>query len=138
MLSTCAKQLFRDSTAAVLAHNNNNNNEYLERLTCTGPKRLHVLYKYILSKFNAYNMNAHTHTHARTHKELISYFFSHLSFNLKMIPVDSVHYGVFAEDGQAEVNEAYKFHSGEVSVHYLLHLLLLLLLLLCPDITLCG
>ena len=32
----------------------NNNNEYLERLTRTGPKRLHVLYKYILSKFNAY------------------------------------------------------------------------------------
>ena len=45
---------------------NNNNNEYLERLTRTGPKRLHVLYKYILSKFNAYNMNAHTH--ARTHR----------------------------------------------------------------------
>ena len=46
--------------------NNNNNNEYLERLTSTGPKRLHVLYKYILSKFNAYNINAHTHpqTHA--------------------------------------------------------------------------
>ena len=42
----------------------NNNNEYLERLTRTGPKRLHVLYKYILSKFKAYNMNAHTHTHA--------------------------------------------------------------------------
>ena len=38
----------------------NNNNEYLERLTRSGPKRLHVLYKYILSKFNAYNMNAHT------------------------------------------------------------------------------
>ena len=37
-----------------------------ERLTRTGPKRLHVLYKYILSKFNAYNMNAHTHTH--THR----------------------------------------------------------------------
>ena len=36
--------------------------EYLERLTCTDPKRLHVLYKYILSKFNAY-MNAHTHAH---------------------------------------------------------------------------
>ena len=35
-------------------------NEYLERLTRTGPKRLHILYKYILSKFNAYNMNAHT------------------------------------------------------------------------------
>ena len=46
---------------------NNNNNEYLECLTCTGPKRLHVLYKYILSKFNAYNMNAHTHTHTHTH-----------------------------------------------------------------------
>ena len=46
---------------------NNNNNEYLERLTRTGPKRLHVLYKYILSKFNAYNMNAHTYE--RTHTE---------------------------------------------------------------------
>ena len=44
-----------------------NNNEYLERLTRTGPKRLHVLGKYILSKFNAYNMNAHTHT--RTHTQ---------------------------------------------------------------------
>ena len=29
---------------------NNNNNEYLERLTRTGPKRLHVLYKYIFVK----------------------------------------------------------------------------------------
>ena len=52
---------------------NNNNYEYLERLTRTGPKRLHVLYKYILSNFNAYNMNAHTythtHTHARTHTD---------------------------------------------------------------------
>ena len=36
---------------------NNNNNEYLERLARTGPKRLHALYKYILSNFNAYNMN---------------------------------------------------------------------------------
>ena len=35
----------------------NNNNEYLERLTRTGPKRLHVLCKYTLSKFNAYNKN---------------------------------------------------------------------------------
>ena len=47
--------------------NRNNNNEYLERLTRTGPKRLHILYKYILSKFNTYNMNAHTH--ARTHTD---------------------------------------------------------------------
>ena len=46
---------------------NNNNNKYLERLTRTGPKRLHVLYKYILSKFSAYNMNAHTR--ARTHRD---------------------------------------------------------------------
>ena len=46
---------------------NNNDNEYLQRLTRTGPKRLHVLYKYILSKFNAYNMNAHTHRLAHTH-----------------------------------------------------------------------
>ena len=29
---------------------NNNNNEYLERLTRTGPKRLHVLYKYVFVK----------------------------------------------------------------------------------------
>ena len=50
------------------SHNVNNNNEYLERLTRTGPKRLHVLYKYILSKFNAYKMNVHTH--ARTHTQI--------------------------------------------------------------------
>ena len=45
----------------------NNNNKYLEHLTCTSPKRLHILYKYILSKFSAYNMNAHTHTHTHAH-----------------------------------------------------------------------
>ena len=50
----------------------NNNNEYLERLTRTGPKHLHVLYKYILSKFNAYNMNAHTHS--RTHTDSFCLF----------------------------------------------------------------
>ena len=49
----------------------NNNNEYLERLTRTGPKRLHALYKYILSKFNAYNMNARTHT--RTHTQRLTH-----------------------------------------------------------------
>ena len=79
--------------SAAQHHHSNNNNEYLERLThtgpkclhilrlthtgpkClhilrlthTGPKRLHVLYKYILSKFNAYNMNTHTHTHRLAH-----------------------------------------------------------------------
>ena len=41
---------------------NNNNNEYLECLTHIGPKCLHILYKHILSKFNAYNMNTHTYT----------------------------------------------------------------------------
>ena len=57
---------------------NNNNNEYLERLTRTGSKRLHVLDKYILSKLIAYtharthtdshtHARAHTHTRARTH-----------------------------------------------------------------------
>ena len=57
----------------VFVCNNNNNNEYLEHLTRTGPKRLHVLFKYILSKFNACNINAHTHArtqrlaHAHTH-----------------------------------------------------------------------
>ena len=64
---------------------NNNNNEYLERLARTGPKRLHVLYKYILSKFNAYNMNAHTHarthtdshTHARAHKHTHTHTHKH-------------------------------------------------------------
>ena len=49
----------------------NNNNEYLdlECLTCTGPKCLYIFYKYILSKFNAYNMNAPTcmHTHRLAH-----------------------------------------------------------------------
>ena len=65
----------------------NNNNEYLERLTRTGPKRLHVLYKYILSKFIAYNMNAHTHarthtdshTHAHTHTHIHTHTHTHLS-----------------------------------------------------------
>ena len=51
----------------------NNNNEYSECLTHTGPKRLHVLYKYILSKFNKYNKNTHTHMHA--HKDLHTYYY---------------------------------------------------------------
>ena len=65
------KHVVRKTAACArsLKHNNNSN-EYLERLTRTGPKHLYVLYKYILSKFNAY-MNAHTHahTHARTHTD---------------------------------------------------------------------
>ena len=66
---------------------NNNNNEYLERLTRTGPKRLHVLYKYILSKFNAYNMNAHTHrlahTQTRTHTDSHTHTHTHDFFFFK-------------------------------------------------------
>ena len=38
-----------------------------EHLTHAGPKRLHILYVYIVAKFNAYNRNLHTHAHARTH-----------------------------------------------------------------------
>ena len=53
----------------------NNNNEYLESLTHTCPKRLHILYKHILSKFNAYNMNAHTH--ARTHTDSHTHTHTH-------------------------------------------------------------
>ena len=59
------------------AANNNNNNEYLERLTRTGPKCLHVLYKYIFVKIQCIqhecthtdsHMHAHTRTHTHTHK----------------------------------------------------------------------
>ena len=58
-----------------LNNNDNNNNGYLERLTRTGTKRLHVLYKYILSKFNVSSMNAHTH--ARTHTDLNTHTHTH-------------------------------------------------------------
>ena len=56
-----------------LVNNNNNNNEYLERLTRTGPQLLHILHKYILSKFNAYNMNAHAHTHTCRHTHRLTH-----------------------------------------------------------------
>ena len=60
------------------AANNNNNNEYLERLTRTGPKCLHVLYKYIFVKIQCIqhecthtdsHMHAHTRTHTHTHTQ---------------------------------------------------------------------
>ena len=53
----------------------NNNNEYLERLTRTNRKRLHILYEHIFSKFNAYNMHARTHTHTHTHPPKNSFHF---------------------------------------------------------------
>ena len=45
-------------------------NEYLERLTRAGPKRLHILYKYIVLKVNAYSTNA---------RNLISHYTSSLT-----------------------------------------------------------
>ena len=46
-----------------LGVSSNINNEYLERLTCTDPKCLHILYMYILSEFNnTHNSNTHAHT----------------------------------------------------------------------------
>ena len=63
------KQIIHKEMMNQIQSTYNNNNEYLEHLTCTGPKRLCVLYKYILSKFNAYNMNAHTHRLARAHTQ---------------------------------------------------------------------
>ena len=57
--------------------NKNDNNEDLERLTNAGPKRLHVLYKYILSKFTAYNINTHTHAHAYTQTRAHTHVHTH-------------------------------------------------------------
>ena len=45
----------------------NNNNEYLEHLTRTGPKRLHVLYRYIFVKIQCIQHESmHTCTHTQT------------------------------------------------------------------------
>ena len=64
----------------------NNNNEYLERLTRTGPKRLHVLYKYIFVKIQCIqhectHTRTHTdlHTHARTHARTRTHTHTHTS-----------------------------------------------------------
>ena len=53
-----------------IINNNNNDNEYLERLTRTGPKRLHVLYKYIYCQNSMHTTWMHTHTHAHTQTQL--------------------------------------------------------------------
>ena len=51
----------------VSLHDNNNNNEYLERLTHTGPKCLHILYKYIFVRIQCIQHECrHTHTHTHT------------------------------------------------------------------------
>ena len=47
-----------------------NNNEYLERLTRTGPKHLHVLYKYIFVRIHCIQhecTRTHTHANAEMH-----------------------------------------------------------------------
>ena len=54
-----------DPKPDVHAGDNDNNNEYLERLTRTGPKRLHVLYKYIFVKIQC--IHEYTHAHTETH-----------------------------------------------------------------------
>ena len=54
------------SEALRLNINNNNNHEYLECLTCTGPKRVHVFYKYIFVKIQCIQHEC-THTHTQTH-----------------------------------------------------------------------
>ena len=48
----------------------NNNNEYLECLTRTGPKRLHVLYKYIYCQNSVHTtwMYTYTYMHTQTRK----------------------------------------------------------------------
>ena len=57
----------------------NNNNEYLERLTRTGPKRLHVLYKYviILKIQRIQHECTHKRTHAHAHTQTRIYAYAH-------------------------------------------------------------
>ena len=59
---------------------NNNNNEYLERLTRTGPKRLHVLYKYIFVKIQCIQHGCNhtrTHTHRLAHERMRAHARAH-------------------------------------------------------------
>ena len=70
---SCYCQLSWDWTDSVLTINNNNNNDYLQRLTRTGPKRLHVLYKHIFVKIQCiqhgctHTRGTHTQTRTRMH-----------------------------------------------------------------------
>ena len=54
----------------------NNNNGYFKCLTLSGPKCLHILYVYILSKFNAYN-TTHTHMHPHIHAHVHMHAYTH-------------------------------------------------------------
>ena len=58
-------------------NNNNNNNGYLEHLTCTGPKSLHILY-WNAHIFKIQHMQLkHTCTHACTHTYVHACIYSH-------------------------------------------------------------
>ena len=48
--------------AAPRDNTDNNNNEYLECLTRTGPKRLHILYRHIVQIQRSQHERTHTHT----------------------------------------------------------------------------
>ena len=60
----------------------NKNNGYLERLTCTGPKCLHILYMYRLSKCKACSTNAHPHMHACMHVHMHAHTQAHAHIHL--------------------------------------------------------
>ena len=70
--------IWSDTALAVVFNNNNNEYLELERLTHTGPKQLHVFYKYILSKFNAYNINARTHAQTQTRARMHTHTHTHI------------------------------------------------------------
>ena len=53
-----------------------------EHLTHAGPKRLHILYVYIVAKVNAYNRNLHTHAHARTHARMYARTHTHARMHM--------------------------------------------------------
>ena len=57
-------------------------NGYLERLTCTGPKCLHILYMYRLSKCKACSTNAHPHMHACMHVHMHAHTQAHAHIHL--------------------------------------------------------
>ena len=78
----------------VVALNNNNNNEYLECLTCTGPKHLHILYKYIFVKIQCIQhecmhtrMQTHRLAHARKHTDSHTHACAHTHTHTSRISI---------------------------------------------------
>ena len=68
------KFYFRYNVHAPISPEYNKNNEFLERLTRTGPKRLHVLYEYIFVKVQCIQ---HECTHTRTHTHRLTHAHTH-------------------------------------------------------------